>query len=178
MILLLSNDAPSFQSNSLMNFLDILVGWTWGCEIFGLVNSSVNQFTPIFPHFLFIDQPQIFTHKFRINSDNFNVLIPQSEYLSWNDVYILQDLIGKFVWVESIWSSHCYWYESIAPCHHYFIPSLGIFLEFSLVHCLLRISLHYLVNLAFCSVIYVINVILVFSEAFIIIIIPNLISAT
>ncbi len=106
-ILLLSNDAPSFQSNSLMNFLDILVGWTWGCEIFGLVNSSVNQFTPIFPHFLFIDQPQIFTHKFRINSDNFNVLIPQSEYLSWNDVYILQDLIGKFVWVESIWSSHC-----------------------------------------------------------------------
>lgn len=54
LITFFSFKCSSFHSHNFMNFLNIFLT-TWSREIFGLKYSPINEFTPVFTHFFFVD---------------------------------------------------------------------------------------------------------------------------
>jgi hypothetical protein len=72
-----------------MDFLDIVALSAWSSEVLSLVYCSVDQFTPVFSHLLFMNYSQVLAEKLWVDRDDFDVLVPQRENLSRQDVDVV-----------------------------------------------------------------------------------------
>jgi len=77
---ILTQQSSPLHSDALVDLLDVLTRRR-GREVLGLEDRPVDEFTPVLPHLLFINDAEELADELRVDSDHLKELEPQREYL-------------------------------------------------------------------------------------------------